>query len=45
MLGQVSCVGETFVWGKSPVWVKLFALLPDGQEQSVNSTPIAVAPP
>ncbi len=30
--------------GTRPVWVKLFALLPDGSEQPVNQTAIDVAP-
>ena len=44
-LGFVDCFGDTFEWGRSPEWVRVFALLPDGSEQAVNGTAIKVAPP
>jgi hypothetical protein len=44
-LGDVGCYGPTFDWKQGPVVLQVRALLPDGSEQPVTATPLAVAPP
>jgi hypothetical protein len=44
-LGYADCYGETFDWKRGPVVLQVRAMLPDGSEQPVNATPLAVAPP
>jgi hypothetical protein len=44
-LGYSDCYGDTFDWKRGPVVLQVRAMLPDGSEQPVTATPLAVAPP
>jgi hypothetical protein len=43
-LGYVSCLGGTFDWGATPIWVSVVALFPDGSETPA-APPRRIEPP
>jgi hypothetical protein len=44
-LGYASCFGDTFDWSGGAVVATVVALLPDGSQQPVTDTPLALDPP